>query len=372
MTAHAKYASSSAARIEACAGSARMEALYPQEDTIEKREGTAVHWAGAEMLYDRVIALGQVAENDVVLNVEMIDAAELWAYYIKARGAVGSVETTIDEPALHQDNWGTPDHWWYDAATMTLYVDDLKYGHRFVDVYLNWQLMNYAALILRKLGLFGDDRVRIVFTLVLPRCFTAKGPIQTWETTLGAIKPYLKRLSAAFRAADDPDALCDASDVGQCFDCSARHNCRANIEATSIAISVTSQAIPLHLEPAAMSRQLRVLKYAEDRIKSMREGMEQSITQTIRRRQSVPYFALEARPGREVFSDEAVQNGIIETAAIYGVVVVKKQELITPKQAIKAGIPADVVRMYSRKNSGALELVEDDGSAAARIFNQQE
>ncbi len=349
-----------------------MGALYPQDDTIEKREGTAVHWAGAEMLHGAPIALGQVAENDVVLNVEMIDAAELWAYYIKARGQVGSVEVTISEPALHQDNWGTPDHWWYDAATMTLYVDDLKYGHRFVDVYLNWQLMNYAALILRSLGLFGDDRVRIVFTLVLPRCFTAKGPIQTWTTTLGGIKPYLKRLSAAFRAADDPDALCDASDVDQCYDCSARHNCRANLEAATVALSITSQSIPLRLEPAAMSRQLRVLKYAEDRIKSLREGIEQSIVQTIRRQQSVPYFALEARPGREVFPDEAVQNGIIEAAAAYGVNVVKEQKLITPKQAIKAGVPADVVRLFSKKNSGALELVEDDGSTAARIFNQQE
>lgn len=372
MTVHAKYAPSSAFRTRLCPASPYMESLYPQEDTVEKREGSAVHWAGAELLGGQEVAEGQVADNDVVLNIEMISAAYMWADYIRARGPVGSVETTITEPALHQDNWGTPDHWWWDADNWTLYVDDLKYGHRFVDVYLNWQLMNYAALILRKIGMYGVDRVRIVFTLVLPRCFSAPSPVQTWTTTLGEIDPYLKDLAAAFRAADDPNAPCDASDIEACFDCSARHNCAANIEATGIAITVTSQPIPLHLTPAAMARLRKVLRNAEERIKSMREGVDQSITQTIRRKQAVPHFTLQSRPGREVFVPDAAQNGIIEIGRMFGVNVVKEQSLITPRQAIDAGIPAHLVKLYSRKNSGALELVEDDGSMVSRIFNQQE
>ena len=255
---------------------------------------------------------------------------------------------------------------------MTLYVDDLKYGHRWVNVVWNDQLINYAALILRKLGLFGDDRVRIVFTLVLPRCYTGRGPVQTWSATLGEIKTSLNELSAAFRAADDPNAPCDASDVEACYDCKARFDCQAFQQSTTIAIGVTSQPIPLALSPEAMVKHLRVLRDAEQRIKSMREGMEQNISYTIRRQRAVPYFALETKQGREVFADDAPERGLVEACAAFGVDVVKDRNYITPKQAIKAGVPEQVVKLYSRKNSGALVLVEDDGSEAARIFNSKE
>lgn len=371
MSAHAKYAPSSAHRVRRCFASARMEKQFPQEDTQDTREGTAVHWAGAELLRGGVVALGQVVEGDVVLNVEMIEAAEMWAAHVLSRGrGAGLVEETLPAGPLHPENWGTPDHWDFDWSTMTLYLDDLKYGHRWVDVYLNDQLINYAALILATLGLFSRGDIKIVCTLVLPRCYTGARPIQTWITTSGEMFSHWNALSAAFHAADNPDAPCNATDVSACYDCSARHACEANQRATAIAVHVVSQPVPLHLSPQAMAKYLRVLRDAEMRIKSMREGVEQSIIQTIRRHRTVPGFALQSRPGREVFTDEASQNGVVEISALYGVDVVKRRELITPKQAIKAGVPAHVVKMYSRTNSGALELVEDDGSAAARVFNQ--
>ena len=369
MSAHAKYAPSSSARLEVCHASAAMEAQFPQEDTQESREGTAVHWAGAELLRGQMVAVGQVADNGVVLNDEMIDGAAMYAEHIMRRGPVGYVEETLIDPAVHPENWGTPDHWIFDWSNMTLYVDDLKYGHRYVGVRWNTQLIEYAALALRTLSVdpahpvFTD--VKIVFTLVLPRCFHAASPVQVWETTWLEIAPRLDVLQAAMFAADQPDARCNASDVQACRDCKARFACDANLQATAIAVEVTGQAIPLHLAPLAKVKLLRVLRDAELRIKSLRDGIEQDIVQTIRRKQAVPFFALEGRPGREVFNGD---NTIIDVAKLYGVDVVKVPELITPKQAIKAGVPADVVRLFSRTNSGALELVEYDGSDVANIF----
>lgn len=372
MTAHAKYAPSASARNEVCPASARMEAQFPDEETQDSRDGVAVHWAGAELLHGRPVALGQVADNGVVLTAEMIDGAELYANHIMQRGPVGHVEETLTEPALHPDNWGTPDHWVYHQGTSTLYLDDLKFGHRYVEVKWNTQLMEYAALILKTLGLldhpFVDD-VIIVFTLALPRCYHSPSPVQVWRTTWGEIAHRIDQLQAAMFAADQPDAPCNATDVQACRDCKARHACDANLQAGAIAVGATGQAIPLHLSPLGKVKLLRVLRDAELRIKSLREGIEQDLVQTIRRKQAVPFFALEGRPGREVFNGDST---IIEVAKLYGVDVVKEPELITPKQAIKAGVPADVVRLFSKTNSGALELVEYDGSDVADIFNHKE
>lgn len=372
MSAHAKYAPSASARNEVCLASARMEAQFPDEETQDSRDGVAVHWAGAELLHGRPVALGQVADNGVVLTAEMIEGAELYANHIMQRGPVGHVEETLTDPALHPDNWGTPDHWVFDWQLMLLNLDDLKFGHRYVEVKWCTQLMEYVALILQALGLLSHpfvEDVKIVLTLVLPRCYHAPSPVQVWETTWGDIERRVDQLQAAMYAADQPDAPCNATDVQACRDCKARFACDANLQAGAIAVGVTGQAIPLHLSPLAKVKMLRVLRDAELRIKSLREGIEQDVVQTIRRKQAVPFFALEGRPGREVFNGD---NTIVEVAKLYGVDVMKAPELITPKQAIKAGVPADVVRLFSKTNSGALELVEYDGSDVADIFKSKE
>lgn len=372
MSAHAKYAPSASARNEVCPASARMEAQFPDEETQDSRDGVAVHWAGAELLHGRPVALGQVADNGVVLTAEMIEGAELYANHIMQRGPVGHVEETLTEPALHPDNWGTPDHWVLVSGVMVLYMDDLKFGHRFVDVRWNTQLMEYAALVLKKLGLLDHpfvEELRIVFTLILPRCYHAPSPVQVWETTWGEIVHRVDQLQASMFAADQPDAPCNATDVQACRDCKARFACDANLQAGAIAVGVTGQAIPLHLSPLAKVKMLRVLRDAELRIKSLREGIEQDVVQTIRRKQAVPFFALEGRPGREVFNGDKT---IVDVAKLYGVDVMKPPAFITPKQAIDAGVPASVVRLFSKTNSGTLELVEYDGSDVANIFKSKE
>lgn len=86
MTAHARLAPSSAARIVACPGSRKLEAMFPQEETIESREGDAAHWAAAQMLAGVAVSIGMAASNGVLLTDEMIEGAEMYAEHILKRG----------------------------------------------------------------------------------------------------------------------------------------------------------------------------------------------------------------------------------------------------------------------------------------------
>lgn len=345
--------------------------MYPQEDTIDTQEGEAAHWAGAQRLIGQQIAVGQVAPNGVVLNVEMVEAADGYADHIQQRDKQHEgywIEQHIPHGPIHKDNYGTPDYVSY--ANESLSIDDFKYGHGFVSEIGNYQLINYAALKAHELGIFDDDSLKVTMTIHQPRCYHRRGPVRSWTTTLGALRPYFDELRNAFNWATQLDAPVIARDPEACRGCSARFDCEANLMAVGPDVDLAYDSTPLKLSPLAMAVELRKLRRAEKMIKARREGIEQAITSKIQRGQSVPFFSIGHTKGRTVFNADAREMGVVEVAAAYGAKI-EKAALITPLQAIKAGVPEDVIKMYSHAQSGAAELVEDDGTAAQNIFNKE-
>lgn len=367
---HAPLPPSSAARLVVCPGSRRMMGLYPQEPTIESQAGDAAHYAGAQILRGQLTCAGEVAPNHVTLTDEMIEAAAAYSGHIIERDGFGSgsVEGLMNSGALHLDNWGTPDYWCYKPEELHLFVDDFKFGHRYVDERYNWQLINYAALILRHLGLYGDNRVRITMTIHQPRCYHRRGAHRSFTCTLGDLTAHLKQLSAAFRAAMAPDASVCAADPEQCFDCPGRHSCEAAIAAGYAAVDLAYDGTPLEMSPAALSKEFRVLKRAQKMITARVEGIEQNIMSSIKRGKPVPFFAIAHGAGRTVWRSDAADLGLADVASGYKVAI-NKPAFITPLQAIKAGVPESVVKMFSHSPGGAAELIEVDEDEAARIFN---
>ncbi len=367
MAAHAPLSPSSAARIVACAGSRAIEAAYPSEPTIDSMEGDAAHWGFAELLNGRDIDVGLVPPNGVTLNVEMCDAAYMGAVHIISRPCgVGQVEQLCGSGALHPQNYGTPDHWQYDDEDDHLYVDDFKYGRAFVDEFGNWQLINYVALIAHERG-YAHPGLKVTMTIIQPRCYHRRGQIRSVTTTFGALGMAFATLRRSFELAMMPDARVTASNLDQCRKCSGRHVCEATLMGSQIAEDVSYESTPLELSPAAMAQELKRLRHAEKMIKLRREGIEEATLSSIKRGKHVPFFRIEHTKGRTVFRDDALQAGLLDIATAFNVKV-SKDALITPLQAIKAGIPEDVVKLYSHTPGGAAELIEDDGTFAATIF----
>lgn len=376
MSTHAKYAPSSAARIVACWGSANVEARYPDEDSIDAQQGDAAHWAGSENLCGIRPQIGDVAPNGVVLNVEMIEAADMYAGHIIGRdriawigGAKYWVEGTFAEGPIHAENYGTPDYAMYDHGNHHLYVDDFKYGHGFVSEIRNFQLINYVAIIAHALKIYYDDSLKVTMTIHQPRNYHRRGPIRSWTTTLGELRHLIAELSLAYRMADAPDAPVMARDPDACKDCKGRHECEAVLMQEGPAIDLAYSSAPLVMSPAALRKERHRLIDAEKVIKLRREGIEQSLMSTIQRGGIVPYFSIAHKKGRTVWKDDAVKD-MQDIASAYNVTITTPKLSLTPLQAIKAGIPEEVVGMYSHAPGGAAELVEDDGTAAEQIFNK--
>ena len=61
-----------------CHGAPKLEAIYPEDrDSEAAREGTAAHWARAEVLNGRAVAVGQVTDDGFVLTEAMVEAARV-------------------------------------------------------------------------------------------------------------------------------------------------------------------------------------------------------------------------------------------------------------------------------------------------------
>lgn len=377
IAAHAILPPSSAARWVACAGSVMLAALYPElEETEESREGTAAHWAGSEMLEGRPVALGQVTPNGIVLTDEMIEAAELYVDTVDAalarHGCTRAdlhVEARVQIPYVHEHNWGTPDVWFFahnpTTGRATLVVLDFKYGHRFVEVFENWQLLDYACGIIESLGIDGnaDQHLRVEFVIVQPRSYHRDGPVRMWPTIGANLRGYFNLLQSAANKALQPGAECKVN--AECRDCPGRHACEAVQRAALDAADLARQSTPHELPAPALAQELRMLRRAGELLNARVSGLEETATHRIKRGELVPGFALEPQVGRQDWAVPVDQ--VVALGSLMGKNLVKPG-VITPKQAIKLGLDEATVASMSKREQKGLALVADDGKAARKAF----
>ncbi len=363
---HAKYAPSSMDMLIACPGSNTMRANYPQEDSESAREGTAAHEVAAQLVLDgTLLEVGASASDGItVISEEMIEGAYIWADALDdlvGREGVcsGQVERTVPCNVIDSECWGTPD--FYHAHGDMLTVADYKFGHRYVEVFENWQLLTYAAGIIASHNI---SPTTIQLIIVQPRSYHQDGPVRVWSFLASELPKYVTLLRRAVTAAQSPDAQCVPNP--NCGDCTARWACRALQSASLAALDRTYDAIPLELTPDAVATELRMFMRARQMIEARIDGLTEHAEHLIKNGVSLDGFTMRAFPGRDrwkVSMDEAVALG-----EMFGINIAKPG-ILTPKQAIKAGLPTDVVGQYTETASGKLKLVESTNIALRKIFS---
>ena len=349
-----------------CAGWRSMQAqVEPLETDLTKAaEGTAAHWAVSEVLSGRPICTGLPAPNGVVLTDEMVEGADLMDDAVGPERSSLPVEKRVAAPYIHPDCGGTPDAWRLHGGVLEVW--DYKFGHRLVPEYENWQLINYACGILGDLYLHQaperyDTPVRL--TVVQPRDYHPAGPVRTWNTTIREVLKYGAKLKEAAEANYGPEPECTPN--ASCGDCAARHACPA-LQASALTwVERGTPPLPVVLPPVPLARQIAVLDWATDLIKARRDGLAAQAMDVLKRGGSLPGWTLKQGQGRERWA--APLDEVLAMSAMLGVDIAKPGAL-TPKQAIKAGLPAETVAAYTETPVGELKLVRDDGSAARLAF----
>jgi len=380
---HAKHAPSSAALRVACAGSLALELANPEKEPERPTlEGDAAHWVAAEILYGRTIDTGLIAPNDIMLTDEMVEGADMYVEELRRimadfPGCVPHVEEYVDISWIHPECGGTPDFWVYrppivDMSQLVvtqrgrLTIRDYKFGHRYVDEFENWQLIEYVAGILVAVGVDGisDEYVDVDMGIIQPRCFSGGSPIRNWVTTARALRGAFNVLQAAEYAASQPGALCTPNPG--CRDCRGRSLCKAIQVAAYAGMDTAYTAVPFDLPPDALGVELRFVDKAIEALTARRTGLEEQALKHLKLGKGIPFYSLQQSMGRERWARP--DEEIISFGALMGKQLTKAK-LVTPKQAISLGLDAELVRGFSEVPKGETKLKPDDGSAARKVFS---
>lgn len=352
-----------AAETVACAMWPTMNALYPQEPTQDRQEGIAAHWVASELYHEHVVAEGQIAPNGVMLTDDIIESGATFADALDG-------DWTIERPVGDENslNWGRPDARRLEGlrpSERKVGIKDFKHGFNPVDAFEWWQGINYAKLLVEHTwkGMDLLPETPFEFEIVQPRVYRGKRR-NTWAVTLQELQPYFRVLEDAHAAALSPQPI--ASTGPQCDHCPGRHACQALQTSALRTVHHRQESPPMELTNEALGREAITLRRSIKLMQARLTGLEADAEARLNRGEQVAFHALVKSQGREVFVRPADEVIALGQACGFDL---SKPGTVTPAQARKLGMPDELVSAMADRPGGAYKLVEDDGRAAAKVFD---
>jgi len=373
---HSRLSPSAANRWVACPGSVTLSERYPEppgSSSESAAEGTASHWVGEQLLRGLPTPTPgtRCPENGVVLSMEMIDGAHEYATVVLAAAKHTTavqlhVEDRLAVPRIHEECFGTVDCWFWLPYSQELHIIDYKFGWQPVEARQNHQLICYAAGAMDKMGVDGikDQQITVVLHIVQPRPHHPLGTHREWRVSGSDLRAHINALRHAATMALGPDpAACSGE---HCKYCRARHACPALGQAAMIAVDYVCQAQPDDLSYAAMALEYRTLERVAALVKARLSGHEARMIGQIQSGGSIPGYSVESGYGRESWNRPVAE--VLALGEMMGVSVAAPVAAITPAQARKAGLSAELIAAYAGKEKTGLKLVAVAESKAALAF----
>ena len=346
-----------------------MTQVFPDVDGPEAVEGTEFH----ELVARSLILLERDPQKipGFKCSDELYEAAELTIDDVmnvndSQPGGFFATESQVAAPRIHTENFGTIDAYFYNVLNGELWIWDFKYGYGLVEVFENWQLINYAAAIFDEHGINGidDQNLTIHFRVIQPRAFHQAGPIREWTTTGGDLRAYFNILKANAEKAVSDDA--ETYSGPHCRYCSARHACRTALDSGMQLYELAHKSTPQELPPESLGVQFSIVKRAREQLEYLESGLEQEMIGRMRAGVRVPGFHMETGKGRERW---ARPIGEVRALGDLMGVTLGKDEVITPFQARKLEIDNSVIDAYVETPTKGVKLVRDDMSQARIVFS---
>lgn len=370
---------------DGCTGWPLMSQQYPQtEESEDSKIGTASHEIGATLIDNMSRGIysntfsdfdNKQATNGVLFDEEMFDGAKIYAddvaVVMRKNAIFGGphfgIEQRIECPSIHELSFGTPDMWIYNHFNYHLWIWDYKFGHRIVEVFENWQMINYLAGLMDKLNINGlvDRRIIIHIRVIQPRAFHRDGIIREWTIKASKLRGYFNTLNSKAHESLGSESIIRSGP--HCRDCSARHACPSALESGLNLYEVAKQPISIELSPDALGVQLSIVRRAIKQLEYIDSGLTEQAEGLIRNGKLLTGWSLKSGQGREIWSKS--DSEIIALGKLLGHDLKKSDKPITPKQARDKGIDDSMIKQFSETKRTALTLTPDDGSKTKRLFS---
>jgi hypothetical protein len=375
VTAHAILAPSSAYRRWLCPGSRALEATIPGVDGPEAQEGTAAHWVLEQLIAtDQLPPIGTLAPNAAPVDKAMHDGALLavgeiaeaigpdWRTYVQ-------VELTLPSPPIHPECWGTRDVRAWVPHLQTLFLFDYKYGHGYVEVLENPQLIEYLSGDVTQLWPYDthdDTQIKFAACIIQPRGYFPEGPVRWWRGMLADLRPLFNYASSCEYASMAPDAPTVAGPE-QCKDCRARTRCVTNLRTNSHLMDMAGEATLFEPTLHHIGGELAQLVQARKMIDARVSGLEEQALQALASGKRVPGWQIDFVKPRERWAQPV--DDVIAMGQLFGKDLAKPAEAVTPAQARSAGIDKVIIEQYSYRPPGEAKLVPLNPNDARKEFS---
>jgi len=357
----------------ACPASPTMEALFPEADSVESREGTAAHHYGASMLQGEIVTVGDLAPNGVPIDQDMIDGGNMLVNEVNRILALCSPSVNIYveqhltmHGLIHPKNEGTPDVQIVDYIRHAIYNIDYKYGHRYVEVFRNWQFVDYTAGAVEAICLDKQEFIgwHVENIVVQPR-FYAANPVRRHVYLGWQMWALFEELAHAAELAMSPNPPTKTGPY--CRDCNACFACPAKAALDGELMEYSGQCTPHDITPDAAGRELRELTFAIERLTARHTALSAYVEAQVRAGVNVPWWAMDHSEGSEEWAQSV--DEVIALGDAFGKDFRKPVAVITPTQAKKLGVDGGVISAYSRRKAGKGKLKLVDSSTPAKAFS---
>jgi hypothetical protein len=318
-------------------------------------EGTAAH----EVL-ELMLKGGEVpttASNGVSITRDMHDHGLAALRFISELEAGGSYRSEHALTMRLPDGTaitGTADVIVLPPDGKTVHVIDYKYGHTHVPAD-SPQLKIYGIAAAQE---FNREVVHL--HVIQPRDYTARSP-RSYLFTPAEQNDFCDEVANALRLAHAAKPYAVAG--SHCLRCPGRGHCEtlrtASLEFSGACGTDTTA-------PEAVAAELGIAQQAVDLATARLKGLQDEATHVLSGGGVVPGWALERKPGRQQWKDE---QPVLALAEAFGILdTVSTRKLITPLQAQKAGLPAELVKLHTERPMGEPKLVPAGETLAAKTF----
>lgn len=370
---------------DGCTAYPIMALQHPEvEATEESREGEATHELAEGMIreasrgggntFQREKIINTQATNGVLVNDEMYDGAKLYAdiciELMRSTGVFGGVnlgiERRVHAPRIHELSAGTPDFFLYQQHDKILHIIDFKFGYLDVDVYENYQLINYFEGICNELNINDDQNIMVHFKIVQPRSYNGTGKIKQWIVNAAELRPHINSIHFNVTKALNGQGVIKTG--RHCRDCCARLHCKPAIDIGVQLFEIASKPIAIDLNVHQLSNQLSIVREAIERLTYLDKALSVEVEHTIKRGDVVPGWTIE--PGRVVqkWSDDISIDDVLMMGMNNGHNLAKPMELITPNKAKSLGIDTSVIKQYTKEVNQTSKLKPVSANKIKRAF----
>lgn len=268
-------------------------------------------------------------------------------------------ETRID--------WQTRSGIWirgqYDACFVDeqgrLCIEDLKYGWNLVEVEENWQLLGYAiGEILRRGRRFDEISLKIH----QPRPHHEDGSSREWLITYDQLLTYKEKIEERMlQIAQGNRTLTTSKNCKYCE--AAGEACPAFNRVFHRALEVSTEFHQDSITDEELSRQLDIIKRAEDALKIKKDSLYDLGVERIKQGKIIPNYVIEKKYGysewKKGVSPEAIK-------VMTGIDITEKK-VMSPNKAKKLGVNKELVKQLTKREFKGTQLKKAD---TTKIGNQ--